>query len=112
MFPINLLPSGLIICNQSGKEFLWVLLMKSEQLLAILHPSIFYLGIRSLRTQCAQTFFIFKYSWIMHGILHQKRDVAICSSLVTHFFCVVMRETHCTADDIWAVGGQPGLIPS
>jgi len=113
MFPINVLPSGLIICNQSGKELLWVLLVKSKQLLAILHPSVFCLGVRSLRTHCAQTFFIFKYSWIMHGFLHQKRDVAICSSsLVMHFFCVVVRESHCTAVNIWAVGGQPGLIPS
>jgi len=43
-FPMNVLPSGLITCNQSGKEFLWVLLMKSKQLLAILHPSVFCSG--------------------------------------------------------------------
>jgi hypothetical protein len=73
MFPMNGLLSGLIICNQSGKEFPLALLVKSEQLLAVLHPSASCSGVRFLRTQCAQTFFTFKYSWIMHGLLHKKK---------------------------------------
>jgi hypothetical protein len=84
VFPMSGLPSGLIICNQCGKELLLVLLVKSKQLLAFLHPSVFYLGVRSLRTQCAQTFFTLKCSWIMHGLLPNKKMLPFA---VYHWFC-------------------------
>jgi hypothetical protein len=88
MFQMSGLPSGLIICNQSGKELLLVLLVKSEQLLAILHPSVFCSGARFIRTQCAQTFFTFKHSWIMHGLLHKKERCCHLQFIVG-FSCVL-----------------------
>jgi len=60
-----LVKSGPVSSNKSGREFLWVLFVKSEQLLAVLHPSLHCLGLSYFETQSAQTFFIFKSLWLI-----------------------------------------------
>lgn len=71
----------------------------------------FCLGMRSHGTQGAWTF-IMKCSWIIAQIFAWQRDVVSCgSSMVTCLFFMMMQETSSTADDICALGKQPGLIP-
>jgi len=60
-----LVKPGPVSSNKSGREFLWVLVVKSEQLLAVLHPSLRCLGLSYFETQSAQTFFIFKSLWLI-----------------------------------------------
>lgn len=71
----------------------------------------FHLSMRSLGTQGAWNF-IMKCSWIIAQIFAWQRDVVSCgSSMVTCLFSMMMQETSSTADDIRALGKQPGLIP-
>ena len=119
MFPLHRLPFHLhsLKWNQDSSPvsslannsswFLWR--VSSSWQFCIL--SSFCLGMRSLGTQGARTF-IMKCSWIIAQIFAWQGDVVSCgSSMVTCLFSMMMQETSSTADDIRALGKQPGLIP-
>jgi len=85
---------GPVSSNKSGREFLWVLVVKSKQPLAILHPSLHCLGLRSFETQSVQISFIFKSLWVIAWIVAWQRDVANCSlSIATRLFSWCQRDT-------------------
>jgi hypothetical protein len=90
--------------------------VKSKQLLAVLHTLFplphplffFWQSIRSLGTQCAQTFFILKFLWITAWIVAWQRccQLQFISGYVPFS---MMSKTCCKADD-WAVDRWLRLI--
>jgi hypothetical protein len=86
--------------------------VKSEQLLPLLHPSspVVWawdpLELNVHKSSSSSSLWI--TAWI---VAWQRDDASSKSSVFTCLSSMVMWETHCTADDMQAVGGQSGLIP-
>ena len=108
---------GSVTGKHSGKESLWVLVVKREHLLTIVHPSLILFDLEiPWKPEC--TILLHMSIFVDYCVdcctrareRERERDAARRFSS-TFKLLFLMSESRCTADELRAFGGLPGLTP-